>query len=419
MNLVRLFVLSVPTGKRTGSILLRNAKAAQESRRGQPTAPADAVSSVSGLRAAEPAAEPNASLPSRPGAGTAIAMALIDTLDQSSIQEPQERMPSRNKANAVRSIPSLRVGVSSCLLGQPVRWDGRDKRHSLIAGLFAQHMDLVAVCPEVAIGLGVPRPPIMLVRRQGGVHAVTDSPERTDHSTPLVRLAGLVAREHPGLNGYIFKSKSPSCGLGSTPIHGARGQATATGTGLFAQELLRRRPDLPVIEEEDLVHPARRGAFLDQVVAHARWKQQPPGRRNAAALRDFHDAHRLALLARGGKAFAKMNTLLVEALTPPSEEGARAYIAGLIEALARPPSWSALKRALAPLLQELHACLDARRRSTLKRLLAAPSRNLQVCSNLLIFLWNHVGECDHPGWRRQTLLCPHPVQLAPWARGGN
>jgi len=172
---------------------------------------------------------------------------------------------------------TIRVGVSSCLLGERVRYDGCHKLDELVAGTLSRWFELVPVCPEVAIGLGVPREPIQLVAETGeqpkaiGVHTPT-----LDATAALQRYARSVAPELSGLCGYIFKSGSPSCGIRSVVIHSSAGSPAAEGSGIFARVLMQRFPSLPVEEEWRLRDPLLRKRFIEHVLAYHRRQQLKP-----------------------------------------------------------------------------------------------------------------------------------------------
>ena len=150
-----------------------------------------------------------------------------------------------------------RIGVSACLLGEAVRWDGRDKREEWIVGELSALATLVPVCPEVEIGLGVPRPPIGIdgdgrLRVSGSGEDLTDRMARFAEE----RLSAL-----EGIAGYVLKANSPSCGKAGVP-HGE----SRTGPGAFAAALLRRFPGLPIEDEVRLRDPAARAEFLRRVL---------------------------------------------------------------------------------------------------------------------------------------------------------
>ena len=168
----------------------------------------------------------------------------------------------------------VRIGISSCLLGDEVRFDGGHKRDAPLLEAFAQDVEWVRVCPEVEIGMGVPREPVRLVQsgadlRMIAVHTGTDYTEAMREFAAR-RVQTLAAMD---LRGYILKSDSPSCGLHSVKVfdgNGADAEPARRGTGLFAAALTSAFPDLPIAEERQLADPASRARFLDRVIAYDR-----------------------------------------------------------------------------------------------------------------------------------------------------
>jgi uncharacterized protein YbbK (DUF523 family) len=155
-----------------------------------------------------------------------------------------------------------KVGISSCLLGEAVRYDGGHKRDPFAAGRLGKRVTIVPVCPEVEVGMGVPREPIRLERSGRGVRLV-GVVTGTDHTAAMSRFAARRAKELEalGLSGYIFKRNSPSCGPTGVPIH----DSTRTGAGLFAAAIKDRMPKLPVVDESELATKSGRDRFLKQV----------------------------------------------------------------------------------------------------------------------------------------------------------
>ena len=163
-----------------------------------------------------------------------------------------------------------RVGISSCLLGHLVRYDGGHKRDPFAAGALGDRVELVPVCPEVEVGMGVPREPVELRRLGRGVQMVGVE-SGTDHTAAMKRFAERRAAELEalGLSGYVFKKNSPSCGPRGVPVHG-RGGTSRKGRGLFAAALRDRLPNLPVVDEGDLASRAGQERFLTRVFAYFR-----------------------------------------------------------------------------------------------------------------------------------------------------
>jgi uncharacterized protein YbbK (DUF523 family) len=172
-----------------------------------------------------------------------------------------------------RQADKLRLGVSACLLGNEVRYDGGHKRHPLLIDLFGPFVEWVPVCPEVEAGFGTPREPMHLVRTGGGVRLLTVRTRRD--VTRQLEKAGAARLQQLAsfdLDGYVLKRDSPSCGLFRVEVHGESGVAAHDGRGLFAAALVEAQPSLPVEEEGRLDDRELREAFIDRVLAYRRSK---------------------------------------------------------------------------------------------------------------------------------------------------
>ena len=170
-----------------------------------------------------------------------------------------------------------RVGISACLLGDKVRYDGGDRRDAFLADILGLQVDWVRVCPEVEVGMGTPRETVHLVRQGGRVHMKTTQTNR-DYTDLMEHWAGRRVEElaQEDLSGYVLKGNSPSCGFEHVPIHEPTGERAGEGRGLFAEALIRRFPDLPIEDEGRLSHPDVRAAFVDRVFEY--WRARHPGR---------------------------------------------------------------------------------------------------------------------------------------------
>ncbi len=158
----------------------------------------------------------------------------------------------------------LKIGVSACLLGEQVRYDGGHKRNQALLDCLSEGYELVPICPEVAVGMGVPRPPVHLITQGAEIRAVGVADERLDVTLPLTAYGQQVAVAGLGLSGFVFKSRSPSCGFGTTPIQNGDG-SHHYGNGLFAAQIVQILPELPVIDEVVLQQPVLRALFLRRV----------------------------------------------------------------------------------------------------------------------------------------------------------
>lgn len=164
--------------------------------------------------------------------------------------------------------PRLRLGISSCLLGERVRYDGGHKKHAYITGELTRYYELIPFCPEVAVGLGIPRAPIQLIDFNGRIRALRIKNPALDMTISLKEYVAEVEAELATLSGYIFKGKSPSCGLHDVKVLFNDQRIEASGQGIFAAELMRLFPKLPVIDEQQIMDQRLRKIFLDRVEAY-------------------------------------------------------------------------------------------------------------------------------------------------------
>ena len=229
--------------------------------------------------------------------------------------------------------PRIRIGISSCLLGERVRFDGNHKQDHYVSDTLGEVFEFVPVCPEVGIGLGVPRPTMRLVGNPAAPRAVGVKTIDLDVTDRLVRYGKQAAEKLNDLGGYIFKSKSPSCGMERVKLYDRKGGGHKQAGGLYAREIMRARPLLPVEEEGRLGDPLLRDNFLERVFAYHRWRMLNRQRLTAKALVEFHTQHKLVLMAHGTEHCHALGRLVATAGTRPMPELAPEYAAALMAAL--------------------------------------------------------------------------------------
>ena len=226
--------------------------------------------------------------------------------------------PARARAPALPAAPSagdeIRIGVSSCLLGEEVRFDGGHKRDPFITGTLAAFVTFVPVCPEVEIGLGTPRESIRLVRTAGGVRLVAPK-SGADHTARMTRYARRRAQELAALDlsGYLFKKDSPSCVVFRVRVHQPGGMPARDGRGLFAAAMVASQPLLPVEEEGRLHDPHLRDNFWERVFGFRRLARLFAGRWRTGGLVRFHTAGKLLLMAHHIESYRALGRLVAGA----------------------------------------------------------------------------------------------------------
>ncbi|HKA15661.1 MAG TPA: DUF523 domain-containing protein [Myxococcota bacterium] len=231
----------------------------------------------------------------------------------------------------------VRVGISSCLIGQAVRYDGGHKRDRALCAALRRFAEFVPVCPELEAGLGVPRPPMRLVREGERVRLIEIASGR-DHTQRLARFtaARVRALRALDLSGYVFKKGSPSCGVARVPLYRTGARRRRSGTGLFARGVREAFPDLPIAEEAELGDPARRAHFAERVLGYARVSALFRGRWTTADVAAFHAAHERQLRAHSRARCRALARIAAGAAAAPRAEVRARYTAGFLAALARP-----------------------------------------------------------------------------------
>lgn len=227
------------------------------------------------------------------------------------------------------------VGISSCLLGENVRFDGGHKQHSYVQQTLGQFFEFKPFCPEVAIGLGIPRKPIRLIRKPGSdeIRCVATDDEEKDYTGALSRIADDQADWHGELCGYILKRASPSCGMERVKVYGKSGMPVNDGAGIYAAALMKNFPNLPVEEEGRLGDARLRENFIQRVYVMWRWKQLLSAGISAGKLIDFHARHKLILMSHDQQDYRKLGRLVAAVRKDNLKDMLPDYINGLMVAL--------------------------------------------------------------------------------------
>ncbi len=238
--------------------------------------------------------------------------------------------------SAFRDEGPVRLGVSSCLLGEKVRYDGGHKRNPFLTEQLGPWVEWVPVCPEVEAGLGLPRPTMHLVR-QGEEIRLVETESRRDHTKGLRSFARRRVRELRSLDlaGYVLKKGSPSCGMAKVKVRNEKGTSENVGVGLFAAALREALPNLPVEEEGRLSNLRIRENFIERIFAYQRLSALFRGRWAARDVVAFHTAHKLQLMAHSTVAYRELGRRVAEVKAAPRAEFRDAYAEDFMTALSK------------------------------------------------------------------------------------
>ncbi len=308
---------------------------------------------------------------------------------------------------------TIRIGISSCLLGQKVRYDGGHKRDWFLTDLFGRYVEWVPVCPELELGLGVPREPIHLVAAaEQGVRLVGVK-SGTDHTAGMEKYAKrrLNALAALDLCGYVFKKDSPSCGVWRVKVRNAAGMPGRNGRGLFAAALIERFPNLPVEEEGRLSDARLRENFVERVFAYARLKTLLSARWTVGKLVAFHATHKLLLLAHSPDAYRALGRLVAAAAGRDRQQVREEYASGFMAALEVPATRGRHVNVLQHMAGYLHHGLDAPSRGELHQAIADYRAGLVPLIVPITLLRHHVRRLKIAYLEQQRYLDPHPKEL--------
>lgn len=309
-------------------------------------------------------------------------------------------------------VPRLRIGISSCLLGEKVRFDGGHKHDTLLTESLGRFFEWVPVCPEVEIGLGTPRESLRLVNLRDSLRLVAPR-SGADHTEAMHRYASRRAGELAalGLHGYILKKDSPSCGMERVRVYNQEGMPCRNGRGLFAAALMTCQPQLPVEEEGRLHDPVLRENFVERVFARHRWLEFRAGQPRAADLVRFHTRHKLTLLSHSEPHYRQLGRLVAAAGRTPFRDVLQQYEELFFAALAVKASPRKHANTLYHLLGFLKEKLDASDKRELVECVERYRRRQLPLIVPITLLAHHFRR--HPvDWvTGQTYLHPYPAEL--------
>ncbi|GAB6387522.1 YbgA family protein [Stutzerimonas marianensis] len=307
----------------------------------------------------------------------------------------------------------IKVGISACLLGSPVRFNGGHKESRLCSETLARHFEFVPVCPEVAIGLGTPREPIRLVGDPTQPRAVGSVRPDLDVTDALHAYGERVADELRDISGYILMQKSPSCGMERVKVYKDDGHPVkGGGTGVFARALMQARPDLPVEEDGRLNDPVLRENFLTRIFAYAEWHRLLDAGLTRKALVEFHARYKYQLMATDPVQYKHLGRLVATVGQAPLESFAPAYFSQLMRALKETASRGTHSNVLQHLSGYLKNDICGEDKQELQRVISQYREGIVPLVVPLTLLKHHFRHHPDRYVANQAYLQPHPEDLS-------
>ncbi len=307
---------------------------------------------------------------------------------------------------------TIKLGISSCLLGEAVRWNGGHKLDRFLADTLGEFVEYVPVCPEVECGFGTPREPFRQVGDPDSPRLIT-SRTKIDYTDRMNRWARERVREleKEDLCGFIFKSRSPSSGMGRVKVYSEKGVPVKKGVGMFARAFMEHFPLLPV-EEDGRLHDLKlRENFIERIFAFKRWREGLEEKQSRGGLVDFHTKHKMLILAHSVEHHRVMGMLMARAKEFPLKDLYEEYQRLFMQALRLKSTPKKNANVMIHILGYFKKQLSADEKQELLEIIGL-YREGTIPLIVPITLVNHyVRKYDQPYLKAQCYLHPHPLEL--------
>ncbi|MDT8427799.1 MAG: DUF523 and DUF1722 domain-containing protein [Pseudomonadales bacterium] len=314
-------------------------------------------------------------------------------------------MPEQETTNKIL------VGISSCLLGEEVRYDGQHQRDNYIVHTLARYFEFRSFCPEVAIGLGIPRPTIRLLEKEDKIICVSSKDDSLDYTQALSDVAEQQKNWHQQLCGYILKKSSPSCGMERVKVY-RKSRASRDGTGIYAARLIQNFPELPVEEEGRLGDAVLRENFIQRVYVMHRWRQLLADGLSVNALLTFHARHKLIIMSHCQKTYRELGPLVAGARKDNVAAVAAEYFPKLMTALKKRASRGDHVNVLQHIQGYLRTALDSEDRVELTEAISNYRKGQVPLIVPITLLNHHFRRNPDPYIRDSWYMSPYPAEMS-------
>lgn len=306
----------------------------------------------------------------------------------------------------------IKLGISTCLLGEKVRYDGGHKLDRFLRDTLGQWVEYVPVCPEVECGLPTPREAVRLVGEAGNPRLVTNK-TGVDYTGKMKTWGAnrLKELEKEQLSGFIFKSKSPSSGMERIKVYSDKGMPVKNGVGIWARMFMDHFPLLPVEDDGRLHDPALRENFIERVFVFRRWRESVAQGKTLGHLVKFHTRHKLLIMAHSVEIYRKLGKLVAEGKKHSPEELYQEYITLLAGALKLKTTLKKNGNVLYHLMGFFKKVLTPDEKKEVLELIDSYAKGY-VPLIVPVTLFNHfVRKYGQPYLQEQYYLNPHPLEL--------
>jgi uncharacterized protein YbgA (DUF1722 family)/uncharacterized protein YbbK (DUF523 family) len=309
-------------------------------------------------------------------------------------------------------MEKIKLGISTCLLGETVRYDGGHKLDRFLTDTLGQYVQYVPVCPEVECGLPVPRESMRLEGNPDSPRLIT-SRTKHDMTERMVRWAKrrVVEIEEEDLCGFIFKSDSPSSGMERVRVYNEKGMPVKKGIGLFARIFMEHFPLLPVEDEGRLHDPELRENFIERIFTLRRWREVITKKGSRGNVVDFHTKHKLLILSHSPRHYQTMGKLVAKARELSIKELYQQYQTILMEALQLKTTPKKNANVLQHMMGYFKEQLSADEKQELLEVIDHYRQEYIPLVVPITLIQHYVRKYDQPYLKEQVYLNPHPLEL--------
>ena len=309
-------------------------------------------------------------------------------------------------------MEKIKLGISACLLGENVRYDGGHKLDRFLTDTLRQYVEYVPVCPEVECGLGVPRESMHLEGNPDSPRLVTIRTKQ-DMTDCMVKWAQkrVVQLEKKDLCGFIFKSDSPSSGMDRIRVYNEKGIPVKKGVGIFARIFMDHFSLLPVEDEGRLHDPELRENFIERIFTLKRWREVLGKKESRGNVVDFHTKHKLLILSHSPKHYQMMGKLVAQAKNLPLKELYREYQTLLMESLGLKTTPKKNANVLQHMMGYFKEQLSPDEKQELLEVIEVYRKGYTPLIVPITLIQHYVRKYDQPYLKEQIYLNPHPLEL--------
>jgi len=306
----------------------------------------------------------------------------------------------------------ITIGVSACLTGMKVRFDGGHKRSPFVTGELANYVEYRTLCPEMAIGLPSPRPTARLIATDRGTRMVDSVDHSIDYTDAMTDFCETILPQLGDLSGYIVCAKSPSCGMERVKVYRDNGYSlNSQGTGLFTQALMKRYPWLPVEEQGRLNDAQLRENFMLRVFTLHDWQTTVANNLSAKAIIRFHTRNKYLLLACNQKLYRQLGRQVASVQQHHLESFAKEYLETLMQALAKVATRKSHTNVLMHMQGYFKKYLSTPEKAELRTLIEQYNAGIMPLLAPITLLKHHLKQHPHPFLEQQSYFSPYPEQL--------